>query len=106
MRADRGVAILAVPALLAGLAMAAAQPNGGGKAPPPPGALACGGCHPPGPGAEVPPISGMPAAQLAAAMRAFRSGERPATVMDRIAKGFSEGEIDALAAWFAQEAPR
>ena len=105
MRARLSAAVLAVPAMLAGLAMATAQPAGGRNAPPP-GALACGGCHPPGPGAEVPPIAGMPAPQLAAAMRAFRSGERPATVMDRIANGFSDGEIDALAGWFARETPR
>jgi cytochrome c553 len=33
-------------------------------------------------------------------MQAYRSGQRPATVMDRIAKGFSDDEIDAIAAWF------
>jgi sulfide dehydrogenase cytochrome subunit len=33
-------------------------------------------------------------------MRAFRSGQRSATVMDRIAKGFSDAEIDAIAEWY------
>jgi sulfide dehydrogenase cytochrome subunit len=36
-------------------------------------------------------------------MQAFRSGERPATVMDQIAKGFSEAEIQAIAAWYAAQ---
>jgi cytochrome subunit of sulfide dehydrogenase len=35
-----------------------------------------------------------------AQMRAFRSGQRSATVMDRIAKGFSDMEIDAIAEWY------
>jgi cytochrome subunit of sulfide dehydrogenase len=34
-------------------------------------------------------------------MRGFRSGERPSTVMGRIAKGFSDDEIQSIAAWLA-----
>jgi cytochrome subunit of sulfide dehydrogenase len=69
----------------------------------PPGAVACGGCHPRAAGAAVPPLQGMPAAAIETAMRAFRSGERPATVMDRIPTGFSEDEGAAIAAFFAAE---
>jgi cytochrome c553 len=36
-------------------------------------------------------------------MQEFRAGQRPATVMDRIAKGFSEDEIKAIAAWYAAQ---
>ena len=35
-------------------------------------------------------LSAGPAAEIVTAMQAFRAGQRPATVMDRIAKGFSE----------------
>jgi sulfide dehydrogenase cytochrome subunit len=35
-------------------------------------------------------------------LKAFRSGERPSTVMGRLAKGYSDAEIDALAAYFSQ----
>ena len=35
-------------------------------------------------------LNGRDAQQLVSAMDAFRSGQRPATVMDRIAKGFSD----------------
>jgi sulfide dehydrogenase cytochrome subunit len=35
------------------------------------------------------------------ALRAFRTGQRPSTVMDRIAKGFTEDEIKQLAAYFS-----
>jgi cytochrome c553 len=34
-------------------------------------------------------------------MRAYRAGERPASVMDRIARGFSDEEIQAIAAWIS-----
>jgi len=36
-------------------------------------------------------------------MEAFRSGQRPSTVMGRIAKGFSEEEIRRIAAWVAEQ---
>jgi cytochrome c553 len=36
-------------------------------------------------------------------MQAFRSGERPSTVMGRIAKGYSDEEIHAIAAWVAEQ---
>ena len=38
-----------------------------------------------------------------AAMVAFRAGARPATVMDRIARGFTEPEAAAIATWFATQ---
>jgi cytochrome c553 len=44
-------------------------------------------------------VRGREPAEIVAAMQAFRAGERPATVMDRIAKGFSDDEIRAIAAW-------
>jgi cytochrome c553 len=66
-----------------------------------PGAAACSGCHAPAPraGAAIPAIHGRPAAEITAAMREYRAGTRPATVMDRIAKGFDETETEAIAAW-------
>ena len=50
---------------------------------------------------NVVPLAGLQRDYIAAQMRAFRDGKRPATVMHQIAKGYSEAEIDALAAWFA-----
>jgi cytochrome subunit of sulfide dehydrogenase len=71
----------------------------------PPGASSCSGCHPPTASADakVPPLRGQNPADIIAAMQAFRSGERPSTVMGRIAKGFSGEEIRAIAAWVAEE---
>ena len=83
-------------ALLIGTAFAAEAP---------PGAAACSGCHAANPRVEtpVPPIVGRPAADIAQAMTAFKAGQRSATVMDRIAKGFSDDEIQAIAAWLAAQ---
>ena len=68
----------------------------GAAAPPPPGATACSGCH---------VLAGRPAANTVAALEAFRSGARPATVMGRIAKGFSPEETQAIATWWAGQKP-
>ncbi len=68
----------------------------------PPGASSCGGCHaPPGGATTVPPLHGRNAADIIKLMAAFRSGSQPSTVMDRIAKGFSEAETEAIAVWYA-----
>jgi len=74
---------------------------------PPPGAASCSGCHaPPGAGSIMPGLAGWPAENIAAAMIAFRDDELPSTVMGRIAKGFSDEEITAIAEWLAaQEEP-
>ncbi len=69
---------------------------------PPPGAAACSGCHPASLG-EFPHLGGRSAPDIVAAMKAFRSGERPSTVMDRIAKGFGDDEVAAIAAWYAAQ---
>ena len=51
----------------------------------------------------VPTIRGRDPAKIVAAMQAFRSGERSSTVMGRIAKGFSDDETRAIAAWLAAQ---
>jgi sulfide dehydrogenase cytochrome subunit len=68
---------------------------------PPSGAASCSGCHPMSAKVEtrVPRLVGRKPADIVAAMQAFRSGQKAATVMDRIAKGFSDAEIRAIADW-------
>jgi cytochrome c553 len=51
----------------------------------------------------VPRLRGHKPEEIVAAMQAFRSGERSSTVMGRIAKGFSDDEIRAIAAWLAAQ---
>ena len=72
---------------------------------PPPGAASCTGCHASNPKVEtrVPRIAGRNPAEIVAAMEAFRSGQKPATVMDRIAKGFTEAEMRAIAEWLGAQ---
>ncbi|WP_431285022.1 c-type cytochrome [Humitalea sp. 24SJ18S-53] len=66
----------------------------------PPGASSCLGCHGPARmGAAIPSLRGRDPAEVAAALRGFRDNSRPATVMDRLARGFSEPESQAIAAW-------
>jgi cytochrome c553 len=40
---------------------------------------------------------------LAAQLKAFRDGTRPATVMHQIAKGYTPEQLDQLAAYFAAQ---
>ena len=66
----------------------------------PPGATSCTGCH--GLTENAPyPIDHLGAEQIAAAMADFRAGRREATVMGRIAPGFTEEESAAIAEWIA-----
>lgn len=72
----------------------------------PAGATGCSGCHAPAgrvASSSIPPINGLSATDLTAAMEGFRSEERPAKVMGRIVKGFTPDEIRALAAWLEQQ---
>lgn len=67
-------------------------------------AATCFNCH----GAEgaglgaMPAIAGIPAAQLVAMLNAFKANEVPGTtVMGRLARGYDDAEIAAIAAYFA-----
>ncbi len=65
--------------------------------------VSCSGCHGPAgrsPGA-IPSIYGRTAPALAEALRDFRDGKRPSTVMVRFAKGYTDAEIEAVAAEIA-----
>ena len=65
---------------------------------PPPGASSCSGCH----GAAA-PIAGQDKAAMTDALLAFRAGTKDATVMTRIARGFSDTELSSIAAWWAEQ---
>jgi len=68
-------------------------------------AATCANCHGTDgkalPGEAMARLAGMPKDHLVSQMRAFREGKRPATVMHQIAKGYSDEQIDAIAAYFA-----
>ncbi|MFA5081425.1 MAG: c-type cytochrome [Hydrogenophilaceae bacterium] len=52
-------------------------------------------------GATMPSIGGLPRAYLSKIMKEWKYDKRSAATMNRIVKGFSDDEIDALAAYFA-----
>jgi len=56
----------------------------------------CAGCHGTdgaSTGPATPSLAGMSEEYMVESMEAFKSGERPSTVMGRIAKGYSEKEF-------------
>ena len=52
---------------------------------------------------DLVPLAGLPREYIAKQLADFRDGKRPATVMHQIAKGYTDPQIDALAAWFASQ---
>ncbi len=68
-------------------------------------AQGCVGCHGPNGAGQVPvpALTGRPAAETEALMLAFRANERPGTIMGRIARGYTDAEIAAVAAHFAAQ---
>ena len=71
----------------------------------PPGVSSCTGCHAAKriPDSVIPRIAGRKASDIVQFMREYRSGAWPSSVMGRIAKGFDDQQIDAIAAWFAAQ---
>jgi sulfide dehydrogenase cytochrome subunit len=69
-------------------------------------ARTCNACHGVGgasAGATMPSIGGLPRDYLRRVMKQWKYGERSSITMGRIVKGFSDDEIDALAAYFARQ---
>ena len=73
-------------------------------------AATCAACH----GTEgdaargwaVPRIAGLPRDYTIRQMRAFRAGTRGATVMQQIANGYSDAQIESLAEYFERRTAR
>jgi sulfide dehydrogenase cytochrome subunit len=74
-----------------------------GAADAPPGASSCTGCHAAqrNPDSVIPRIAGRKADDIVRFMREYRSGAWPSSVMGRIAKGFDDRQVEAIAAWYA-----
>ncbi|MBU1192045.1 MAG: c-type cytochrome [Gammaproteobacteria bacterium] len=51
---------------------------------------------------SIPAIYGIPADSLRRTLQEFRDGRRPATVMDRHAKAYSDEEIASIAAYLSR----
>ncbi len=70
-------------------------------------AATCANCHGTG-GASVggnESLAGKRKEDLLKALQDFKSGAKPATIMHQLAKGFSDSQLEAIAAWFAAQKP-
>jgi cytochrome subunit of sulfide dehydrogenase len=68
-------------------------------------AATCANCHGTNGRAVggMPALAGRPRAELARILREFRDGARPATVMNQLAKGFTDDQIEAVSAYLASQ---
>ena len=51
----------------------------------------------------MPTLASQSKEAIEAAMKKFKSGERPSTIMGRLAKGYSDAEITAMAEFFSKQ---
>lgn len=65
----------------------------------------CAGCHGPDGASQgqAPVIAGANAMYLEMAMKSYRDGQRYATIMDRIAKGYDDAQIAEMGKFFAEK---
>ncbi len=97
--------VLQTALLICGLAFSAASFAGSG----PSGAMlgnTCAGCHGTNGvsnGPAAPSIAGLDYDYFVEAMNEFKEGGRNATIMTRIAKGYSEADIEAMSKYFSDK---
>lgn len=94
---------LAAACLLATAGAAhAADPNLGRNL-----AATCANCHGTNGNArgDMKPLAGMAADKLTAMLADYRAGNQPATIMHQIVKGYTEAQIQLIAAHFAAQKP-
>lgn len=91
--------------ILGSALVAAALAIGPARAQAPLAAEGCIGCHGPnGSGAGgVPAIAGRDASELRTMLIAFRTNERPGTIMGRVARGYTEAELAEMSEHFARQ---
>lgn len=66
---------------------------------------ACHGTNGATKGDTLSPLAGQPKQALSAALHDFKTGKRQATIMTQIAKGYTDEQIEQLAAWFSVQKP-
>lgn len=91
------------------LAACALAISAGAYAAPPSAAMlshACAGCHGTNGGSAgpaMPSLAGQSKEAIVDAMKKFKSGERPSTIMGRLAKGYSDAEFAAMGDFFSAQ---
>jgi cytochrome c553 len=95
------LAVLSALTTVASAADVGAYPNQGRDI-----AATCANCH----GTDgrsrgaIPSLAGQDAAVIVQRVKEFRDGRRAATVMQQLAKGYTDAQIEAAAAYFAAQA--
>lgn len=67
---------------------------------------ACAGCHGTNGGSAgpvMPSLASQSKTAIVEAMKKFKTGARPSTVMGRLAKAYSDAEIDAMGEYFSKQ---
>lgn len=54
-------------------------------------------------GSALPSLAGMPKEAMLAQLRAFKSGQRPATIMHQLSKGYTDAQLEQIAGYFAAQ---
>ena len=101
----KSLAFVAAAALLGAAASAAAQgsdPNLGRNL-----AATCANCHGTNGNSvgELESLAGKPKDELVRKMQEFKTGAKPATIMHQLSKGYTDEQIQTMAAWFAAQKP-
>ena|SRR5215472_4483397 len=68
-------------------------------------AAACASCHGSNRTAAIPSLAGKDPGELLRIMQDFRSGKRQATVMHQLARGYTDQQVQAIAAYLAAQKP-
>jgi cytochrome subunit of sulfide dehydrogenase len=70
-------------------------------------AATCAGCHGTNgralAGSGMEPLAGIEKEKIVQKVRDFKAGAKPATVMQQIAKGYSDAQIELIASYFAAQ---
>jgi len=68
-------------------------------------AATCANCHGTDGRGDAFTLAGVAKDDIVRKMREFKAGTRPATVMNQLAKGYTDEQIETVAAWFAAQKP-
>ena len=95
-----------IPPVVAAMVALVAAPTAGQPSDPHLGrslAATCSSCHGTNgvSAGEVASLAGRPKDELVRKMQDFKAGRLPGTIMPQLAKGYTDEQIDVVAAWFA-----
>lgn len=66
-------------------------------------AATCANCHGTGGRSVFEPLVGQPREKLLQTLGDFRSGERDATIMHQIVRGYTDAQLELIADWFSRQ---